>query len=80
MTSYERHPSKTLDTQIENQDPRMKPKYAVVFICIVALVIIEKESNIISRYENDLYSRPLLFILRLESTTPSVLFNRTVKA
>lgn len=29
----------------------MKTKYAIVFICIVALVIIEKESNILSRWE-----------------------------
>ena len=28
----------------------MKTKYAIVFIFIVALVIIEKESNILSRY------------------------------
>ncbi|KAK2824341.1 hypothetical protein Q5P01_021516 [Channa striata] len=35
----------------------MKPKYAVFFICIVALVIIEKESNIISRVSDKLIQR-----------------------
>ncbi|XP_076016382.1 carbohydrate sulfotransferase 3a [Genypterus blacodes] len=32
----------------------MKTKYAIVFICIVALVIIEKESNILSRVSDKL--------------------------
>ncbi|KAK7901756.1 hypothetical protein WMY93_018525 [Mugilogobius chulae] len=35
----------------------MKTKYAIVFICIVALVIIEKESNIISRVSDKLIQR-----------------------
>lgn len=35
----------------------MKAKYAVVFICIVALVIIEKESNILSRVSDKLIQR-----------------------
>ncbi|XP_034041281.1 carbohydrate sulfotransferase 3a [Thalassophryne amazonica] len=35
----------------------MKTKYAVVFICIVALVIIEKESNILSRVSDKLTQR-----------------------
>ncbi|XP_047458104.1 carbohydrate sulfotransferase 3a [Mugil cephalus] len=35
----------------------MKTKYAVVFICIVALVIIEKESNIISMVSDKLIQR-----------------------
>ncbi|KAK2921837.1 hypothetical protein Q8A73_001322 [Channa argus] len=35
----------------------MKPKYAIVFICIVALVIIEKESSIISRVSDKLIQR-----------------------
>ncbi|XP_068184413.1 carbohydrate sulfotransferase 3a [Antennarius striatus] len=35
----------------------MKTKYAIVFICIVALVIIEKESNILSRVSNKLIQR-----------------------
>lgn len=47
MTSYDQR--STLDVQLQSQDSRMKTKYAIVFICIVALVIIEKESNIISR-------------------------------
>ncbi|CAF95513.1 unnamed protein product, partial [Tetraodon nigroviridis] len=36
---------------------RMKTKYAIVFICIVALVIIEKESNILSRVSDKLIQR-----------------------
>ncbi|KAM9726280.1 carbohydrate sulfotransferase 3a [Menidia menidia] len=36
---------------------RMKTKYAIVFICIVALVIIEKESNILSRVSDKLIKR-----------------------
>lgn len=47
MTSDDQHTDQTLDVQ--SQDSRMKTKYAIVFICIVALVIIEKESNILSR-------------------------------
>ncbi|KAG8000141.1 Carbohydrate sulfotransferase 3 [Nibea albiflora] len=35
----------------------MKTKYAIVFICIVALVIIEKESNILSRVSDKLIQR-----------------------
>ncbi|XP_041865390.1 carbohydrate sulfotransferase 3a [Melanotaenia boesemani] len=35
----------------------MKAKYAVIFICIVALVIIEKESNILSRVSDKLIQR-----------------------
>lgn len=54
-TQDSRHP------KIQSQDSRMKPKYAVVFICIVALVIIEKESNIISRYENEWQLDGVLF-------------------
>jgi len=49
MTSYDQHADQTLDVQLQSQDSRMKTKYAIVFICIVALVIIEKESNILSR-------------------------------
>ncbi|XP_037322373.2 carbohydrate sulfotransferase 3a [Pungitius pungitius] len=37
----------------------MKTKYAVVFICIVALVIIEKESNILSRVSDKLIQRQI---------------------
>lgn len=37
----------------------MRTKYAIVFICIVALVIIEKESNILSRVSDKLSQRPL---------------------
>ncbi|XP_072292913.1 carbohydrate sulfotransferase 3a [Eucyclogobius newberryi] len=40
-----------------NKTRRMKTKYAIVFICIVALVIIEKESNIISRVSDKLIQR-----------------------
>nr|XP_046258061.1 carbohydrate sulfotransferase 3a [Scatophagus argus] len=36
----------------------MKTKYAIVFICILALVIIEKESNILSRVSDKLMQRP----------------------
>ncbi|XP_028324974.1 carbohydrate sulfotransferase 3a [Gouania willdenowi] len=39
------------------QRSRMKTKYAVVFICIVAIVIIEKESNILSRVSKQLIQR-----------------------
>ncbi|XP_034464994.1 carbohydrate sulfotransferase 3a [Hippoglossus hippoglossus] len=35
----------------------MKTKYAIVFICIVALVIIEKESNILSRVSDKIIQR-----------------------
>lgn len=35
----------------------MKTKYAIFFICIVALVIIEKESNILSRVSDKLIQR-----------------------
>ncbi|KAM4591219.1 carbohydrate sulfotransferase 3a [Odontesthes bonariensis] len=58
MTSYEKHKDWTVDLCIENQDSRMKTKYAIVFICIVALVIIEKESNILSRVSDKLIKRP----------------------
>ncbi|XP_028983424.1 carbohydrate sulfotransferase 3a [Betta splendens] len=44
---------------MKSQDSRMKLKYAVVFICIVALVIIEKESNIISRVSDKLIQRQM---------------------
>uniref|UniRef100_A0AAQ4RX82 Sulfotransferase n=1 Tax=Gasterosteus aculeatus aculeatus TaxID=481459 RepID=A0AAQ4RX82_GASAC len=37
----------------------MKTKYAIVFICIVALVIIEKESNILSRVSDKLTQRQI---------------------
>ncbi|XP_029132651.1 carbohydrate sulfotransferase 3a [Labrus bergylta] len=37
----------------------MKTKYAIVFICIVALVIIEKESNILSRVSDKLIQRQI---------------------
>ncbi|XP_043993379.1 carbohydrate sulfotransferase 3a [Gambusia affinis] len=37
----------------------MRTKYAVIFICIVALVIIEKESNIISRVSDKLIQRQI---------------------
>ncbi|XP_067092704.1 carbohydrate sulfotransferase 3a [Osmerus mordax] len=37
----------------------MRTKYAIVFICIVALVIIEKESNIISRVSDKLIQRQI---------------------
>ncbi|XP_041803332.1 carbohydrate sulfotransferase 3a [Chelmon rostratus] len=53
MTSYDQ----TLDVQLQSQDSRMKTKYAIVFICIVALVIIEKESNILSRVSDKLIQR-----------------------
>ncbi|KAM9847738.1 carbohydrate sulfotransferase 3a [Aulostomus maculatus] len=36
---------------------KMKTKYAIVFICIVALVILEKESNILSRVSDKLIQR-----------------------
>ncbi|MED6243514.1 hypothetical protein ATANTOWER_021551 [Ataeniobius toweri] len=35
----------------------MRTKYAVIFICVVALVIIEKESNIISKVSDKLIQR-----------------------
>ncbi|XP_056147414.1 carbohydrate sulfotransferase 3a [Lampris incognitus] len=35
----------------------MRTKYAIVFICVVALVIIEKESNILSRVSDKLIQR-----------------------
>ncbi|XP_035982474.1 carbohydrate sulfotransferase 3a [Fundulus heteroclitus] len=35
----------------------MRTKYAIVFICVVALVIIEKESNILSRVSDKLIPR-----------------------
>ncbi|XP_058508384.1 carbohydrate sulfotransferase 3a [Solea solea] len=35
----------------------MKTKYAIVFICIIALVIIEKESNILSRVSDKIIQR-----------------------
>ncbi|XP_026164317.1 carbohydrate sulfotransferase 3a [Mastacembelus armatus] len=41
----------------KSQDSRMNTKYAVIFICIVALVIIEKESNILSRVSDKLIQR-----------------------
>ncbi|XP_008277058.1 carbohydrate sulfotransferase 3a [Stegastes partitus] len=37
----------------------MKTKYAILFICIVALVIIEKESNILSRVSDKLIQRQI---------------------
>ncbi|KAM6916439.1 carbohydrate sulfotransferase 3a [Xenentodon cancila] len=37
----------------------MKTKYAIVFICVVALVIIEKESNILSRVSDKLIQRQI---------------------
>ncbi|XP_068573524.1 carbohydrate sulfotransferase 3a [Cebidichthys violaceus] len=37
----------------------MKTKYAIVFICIVALVIIEKESNILSMVSDKLIQRQI---------------------
>lgn len=49
MPSYDQHTDQNLDVHVRSQDSRMKTKYAIVFICIVALVIIEKESNILSR-------------------------------
>lgn len=57
MTSYEQHTDYTLDVQLQSQNSRMKTKYAIVFICIVALVIIEKESNILSRVSDKLIQR-----------------------
>lgn len=35
----------------------MRTKYAIIFICVVALVIIEKESNILSRVSDKLIQR-----------------------
>ncbi|KAI4823771.1 hypothetical protein KUCAC02_012340 [Chaenocephalus aceratus] len=57
MTNYEQHTDYTLDVQLQSQNSRMKTKYAMVFICIVALVIIEKESNILSRVSDKLIQR-----------------------
>lgn len=48
MTRYDPKNS-TVELTLQREDLRMKTKYAIVFICIVALVIIEKESNILSR-------------------------------
>ncbi|XP_028279170.1 carbohydrate sulfotransferase 3a [Parambassis ranga] len=49
----------------------MKTKYAVVFICIMALVIIEKESNILSRVSDKLIQRqtPQQTLLDYSNTT-----------
>ncbi|KAI3363234.1 hypothetical protein L3Q82_011868, partial [Scortum barcoo] len=54
---HDQHTDETLEIQLQHQDSRMKTKYAIVFICIVALVIIEKESNIISRVSDKLIQR-----------------------
>ncbi|KAF7656478.1 hypothetical protein LDENG_00040290 [Lucifuga dentata] len=60
----------------------MKTKYAIVFICIVALVIIEKESNILSRVSDKLIQRqipqqtpqtPLDYSNSLQNTSLSLL-------
>ncbi|XP_039857612.1 carbohydrate sulfotransferase 3a [Simochromis diagramma] len=58
MTSYDPKNS-TVELTLQREDLRMKTKYAIVFICIVALVIIEKESNILSRVSDRLIQRQM---------------------